>query len=1205
MKKLLFIFILCFVQLVGYTQGDDGWNNRTIPVFDSVVEVARVTLTFVPGFETNGHPDFLGYIDPDLPPNGGNPPVTDGIFNLNYIRVFEPIRNNYTVTIPVHNAIDYEQEWKESITYFDGLGREMQQTMVKASAYGNDVVIPILYDNLGRRKKEYLPYTISQGGDNGAGGYRPEPESEIATFYSSYFNEDDGAFPFSDKQFDGSPLNRVLRQSNPGFDWRLDEIHAQEFQYKSNTTNDDVYKFGVTQSNQLAKQGHYDANMLYKNVFIDEDQHTTIEYKDKQGRVVSKVVQNGTEKLITNYVYDDLGLLRFVLPPEAVSLVVPGSTTWNYDLNIYWIQQFCFYYQYDERNRMAIKKLPGAAPIYMVYNSRDQLVLTQDGVLRQNNDWLFTKYDVFNRPIITGKYHHSTLVSQEAMQGVVSSPGYPLYETYNVSMDYDNTGYTNLAFPRLTGSDEILTLTYYDNYDALALEVNPIEYAFKPTDLPFYFLENGTHATRTKGLTTITKTKVLLHNELYVADDWLLSVTYYDKYYHAIQSITDNHVGGQTTLSSQINFTGQVEKTKETIDVGWETNTIRQHLTYNHAGQLIETWHQINNQDSILLSKQKYNEMAQLTRNQLHGNRNGFLQQVVYKYNIRGWLTDINNIAHPENDLFSMKLDYNSLQSGALYNGNIARMTWQSDHFPTAKQYDFTYDGANRLLTSTFADAGKYNTQYSYDKNGNIKTLNRMGQLGGSGSFDFIDNLTYAYTGNQLKYVNDQPGVNYSDNGFTDNGSFLTTNEYFYDLNGNLTKDMNKQIDHIDYNHLNLPQHIAMGPGAFNTIDYLYTAGGVKLQKSIAGSGDRSALTDYLGSIVYTSEKTVYILTPEGRALRNDQGNFDYEYFLKDHLGNTRVSFNQKGTILQDNSYYPFGMDMGESLTYIDNTAIENKYKYNGKEMQDDFGLGWYDYGARFYDAQLGRWHVIDPMSEIARRWTPYQYAYNNPIRFIDPDGMVVDDIYNYAGKFMGSVGTGNDIRILNNTKSQYNTMSENYIMSNSRKVSIESNSSVGKKISTMSSETNNGSVEKKAYAVLNTETATLSLNIQPVTSGDSKHGSENNYEGPISRGGDEYNKPLGGSDSEVIVGQVHAHNKDKSSLISDGSTGFSTTFTEVVNGTSEDDAQAASVLNVPVNAIDGNSGQINRVNPDGSETPNVNQNNLLRESLEISGGKR
>jgi RHS repeat-associated protein len=95
--------------------------------------------------------------------------------------------------------------------------------------------------------------------------------------------------------------------------------------------------------------------------------------------------------------------------------------------------------------------------------------------------------------------------------------------------------------------------------------------------------------------------------------------------------------------------------------------------------------------------------------------------------------------------------------------------------------------------------------------------------------------------------------------------------------------------------------------------------------------------------------------------------------------------------IIQADSYYPFGMEMGD-LSYV--SGDENKYKYNGKEKQDAFNLNMYDYGARMYDPAIGRWNTVDPLAEKMKKWSVYNYAYDNPIRFIDPDGREVINGY-------------------------------------------------------------------------------------------------------------------------------------------------------------------------------------------------------------------
>ena len=263
----------------------------------------------------------------------------------------------------------------------------------------------------------------------------------------------------------------------------------------------------------------------------------------------------------------------------------------------------------------------------------------------------------------------------------------------------------------------------------------------------------------------------------------------------------------------------------------------------------------------------------------------------------------------------------------------------------------------------------------SYDKNGNIKTLQRYGQTAVSG-YGLIDNLTFTLNGNQLSRVDDAVAASAYNDGFEFKDGVKQTNEYTYDANGNLTKDLNKGITNLSYNCLNLPNVVTFSDGS--TITYTYGADGTKL-RTVHKTGSATITTDYCGNVVYENGVRKLLLTEEGYVTLSDS---KYHYYLKDHQGNNRVVINQSGTVEETNHYYPFG---GVFVS----TSNFQPYKYNGKEYDSKKGLNWYDYGARHYDAVLGRSTTVDPLAEKLYSWSPYTYCYNNPVLHLDPTGKI------------------------------------------------------------------------------------------------------------------------------------------------------------------------------------------------------------------------
>jgi RHS repeat-associated protein len=501
----------------------------------------------------------------------------------------------------------------------------------------------------------------------------------------------------------------------------------------------------------------------------------------------------------------------------------------------------------------------------------------------------------------------------------------------------------------------------------------------------------------------------------------LFSTTYYDKFGHVLRSIAENHLKGRDVISNIYeSITYLVQSTRQQHFKGGQVTTLEKTFEYDHVGRLLSTREKVNAQAEVTMNAMKYNELGQLIIKYLHsgttsGNRS-FVQKVDYNYNIRGWLNKINDPSlTAENDLFGLLLCYESTaplgsldNSTRYYNGNIVGMKWGIKNDPAvARGYRFTYDELNRLKTTSYADGASLNadTSYftesvtSYDKNGNIKGLKRKYNN------VMVDNLTYSYltNSNQIQSISDA-GLNNDVESSKVNDYPGNSSTYEYDANGNMIQDGSRNASLTYHNAINLPSMVNFGSD--NRIFYHYTPTGTKLLKHTdAAEPGTDTYTHYIGNVVYENGKLSYILTEEGRLVNvgtNANPLFVYEYNLKDHLGNNRVTFmgsNLGGAVdvVQTSHYYPFGLLFSQTNNSTSADYSKNKYLYNGKELQDDnlngtfFGL--LDYGARFYDPQIGRWHSVDPLCEVNRRWSPYRYAYDNPLRFLDPDGML-EEVY-------------------------------------------------------------------------------------------------------------------------------------------------------------------------------------------------------------------
>ena len=455
------------------------------------------------------------------------------------------------------------------------------------------------------------------------------------------------------------------------------------------------------------------------------------------------------------------------------------------------------------------------------------------------------------------------------------------------------------------------------------------------------------------------------------------SVMYYDDRYRVIQRKGNNSLNGMEAVYTSYNFEGSPVKEKRIHSVpGQDIITEVRNHTYDLANRLLQTTYQLNDDAPVILVDNVYDEIGRLKTEKRTGHSK---LRTDYTYNLRSWTKGVNG------PLFHQTLTYQESIDGTTpcYNGNISSMIWKSGGSAATNEmgYRFTYDGLSRMKDAIYGETNtlsinqnRFSEQITgYDKMGNILGLLRYGQTSATG-YGLVDNLSLVYNGNQLQSVDDHAPNSVYGNGmeFKDNANQPV--EYGYDKNGNLTKDLNKNISNIRYNLINLPSQITFSDG--NTIDYEYGSDGRKL-RTVHQTGNTILTTDYCGNAIYENGSLKLLLTETGYVSFPDK---KFHFYLKDHQGNVRVVADKDGKLEETNDYYPFGG------TFTTSTSVQ-PYKYNGKELDRVSGLNLYDYGARYYDATIGRWCMVDSLSEKYYSFNSYNYCGNNPARYVDPDG--------------------------------------------------------------------------------------------------------------------------------------------------------------------------------------------------------------------------
>jgi RHS repeat-associated protein len=790
---------------------------------------------------------------------------------------------------------------EQSIVFLDGLGRPVQTVAWQAGGNYEDIYSVNAYDEFGRELKSYLPFPDPNGS---VFNLVPTLLQGAFVAQNAYYNAtypNDKIF-YSKVKIDENSLNGYSKQLGVGNVY-VSQNKGASSAMRTNDVLEDVKIFTVDPITNLpVVSGAYPSATLYVQEIIDVDGKMSLGFKTFEGDVVMQKAELTSAAaghsgwLCTYNVIDEMGRLRYMIPPKAVEYL--NTNSWVITQAI--IDELCYYYEYDELGRLTSKKLPGQSTARYVYDKFGNIGLSQDGNMALANKWAFTKQDDFGRKIVTGIFLNASNKSQvwlqTEMDNVVSANAFIQFLNQKVASNIWTTTST-------INDADIYNLAYFDNYNQA-----PINMQYN--DVKVQAMAGGMHqqihvlAKDIFGKPTVQFTRIL--NGLTITTNWTSAVTYFDEKGHAIQTYASNHKGGIDMVTMRYNFSGLVLSSLAESNNPSSTNmpnvTMAYNTKYDWNLKPMYTLCDVNNSGiTRRINNHTYNKMGQLLEKEL-----GFTtEKQTFSYRPSGNLEAINKDFCETgigDNLYGEILSYDYGFTQNQLNGFKSGLKWRfKGSGAIQRAYGYTYDAVGKLLSADYTQndgSGWNNTledytakNMSYDANGNMLHMDQW--ITKLGIKSKMDDMTYTYGNggysNKLKTVSDAITTKFDEAEFMEYGNVAGQDDYNYDANGNITKDNNKNITSIAYNYFGKATLINFTNN--RSVAYQYNASGMRLSKTTT-EGTIVKVTDYVNGIEYDDNILSSIPHAEGRIRIMPNGttyDCEFDYFIKDHMGNIRT----------------------------------------------------------------------------------------------------------------------------------------------------------------------------------------------------------------------------------------------------------------------------------------------------------------------------